>query len=54
MNLIPHIEKDPCELAVPGHGGNNGSHPEVSPGESFWENVSLGALSEFSPKTGYK
>lgn len=35
MNLIPHTEKDPCELAVPGHGGNNGSHPEVSPGESF-------------------
>lgn len=54
MNLIPHIEKDPCELSAPGHGSNNSGHPEVPPGESFGENVSLAALSEFSPKTGYK
>lgn len=26
MNLIPHTEKDPCELAVLGHRDNNGSH----------------------------
>lgn len=34
MNLIPHVEKDPHELTVPGHRGNNGSHSEVSQGAS--------------------
>lgn len=30
MNLIPHIERDPCELTAPGHRGNNRSQSQVS------------------------
>jgi hypothetical protein len=56
MNLIPHTEKDPCELTVLRHRDNNGRNSKVSLSESFDEDMSpphpLKHSAQF--KAGYK